>query len=86
MKKEDIIKAIEDLRMGLPFSYYTIGFADDIMSEKSYLKKMGYDLSTWKFWPVDSEEDAHEIKNYYITKGMKPCNNGKSEIKYIYIL
>lgn len=86
MKKEDIIKAIEDLRMGLPFSYYYIGVMNDVASELAYLRQCDYDTKTWRFWPVDTEEDAKDILKYYTEKGMKLCNNGNSEIKYIYIL
>ncbi|MCX7878915.1 MAG: hypothetical protein N2510_09810 [Ignavibacteria bacterium] len=86
MKKEDIIKAIEDLRMGLPFSYYTIGTMEDVATELAYLKQNGYDTTTWRFWPVDTEEDAEEIKRYYLEKGMKPCFNGRTKVKYIFIL
>lgn len=85
MKKSDIISEMNSKVGNSSYSSWTIGVTDDPETRRTQHQNDGNNVSSWKHWKTDSEQDGRDIEAHFLGKGMKGGTGGAGKAGYVYI-
>ena len=83
MKEAEIISEIA--KVVRTYHLWTIGITADPEQRKSQHKSDGKDVSSWRQWKADTEQQARNVEHYFLDKGIEGGGGGGDRPTYVYI-
>ena len=83
MKEAEIIREIEGKVK--TYNLWTIGITADPEQRKSQHKSDGENVTSWRQWRADTEQQARNVEKHFLDKGMKGGGGGGQHPTYVYI-
>lgn len=88
MDMQSIISEIERLTRG-QYEEWTIGVTDNPDRRRAEHEEEDDDdgkrTSRWRDWYADTEDDARDVEEYFIDKGMQGGTGGQGQADFVYI-
>ena len=84
MDTQRIISKIESITRG-QYEGWTIGVTDNPDRRRAEHEAEDERTSRWRDWDAETEDDARDIEQYFIDKGMQGGTGGRGRADIVYV-